>query len=65
MPLTANYKPIKPYYDVVLIGGGIMSATLGTLLHELDPTLNIIIFERLGRFARESSAAWNLSLIHI
>lgn len=59
MPLTANYKPIKPYYDVVLIGGGIMSATLGTLLHELDPTLNIIIFERLGRFARESSAAWN------
>ena len=59
MPLTANHKPIKPYYDVVLIGGGIMSATLGTLLHELDPTLNIIIFERLGRFARESSAAWN------
>lgn len=59
MPLTANHKPIKPHYDIVLIGGGIMSVTLGTLLHELDPKLNIIIFERLGRFARESSAAWN------
>ncbi len=59
MPLTANHKPLKSHYDVVLIGGGIMSATLGTLLHELDPTLNIVIFERLGRFARESSAAWN------
>ena len=59
MPTTANHKPLKPHYDVVLIGGGIMSATLGTLLHELDPNLNIVIFERLGRFARESSAAWN------
>lgn len=59
MPTTANHKPLKPHYDVVLIGGGIISATLGTLLHELDPTLNIVIFERLGRFARESSAVWN------
>ncbi len=59
MPITANHKPLKSHYDVVLIGGGIMSATLGTLLHELDPSLNIVIFERLGRFAQESSAAWN------
>ena len=51
-------KP-KPHYDVVLIGGGITSATLATLLHELDPNLEIGIFERLGRFAKESSAAWN------
>ena len=49
----------KPKYDMVLIGGGIMSTTLATLLHEFDPTLKIAIFERLGRFARESSAAWN------
>lgn len=49
----------KPSYDVVLIGGGIMSVTLATLLHELDPGLKIAIFERLGRFAKESSAAWN------
>jgi len=49
----------KPKYDVVLIGGGIMSATLATLLHEFDPDLEIAIFERLGRFAKESTAAWN------
>ena len=59
MPSSNNHPNPKSHYDVVLIGGGIMSATLGTMLHELDPTLNIAIFERLGRFARESSAAWN------
>ncbi|TXF75127.1 malate dehydrogenase (quinone) [Chryseobacterium sp.] len=56
--LSANKTP-KPTYDVVLIGGGIMSATLATLLHEFEPELKIAIFERLGRFAKESSAAWN------
>ncbi len=57
-----KFKPTntpKPYYDIVLIGGGIMSATLATLLHELEPDLDIAIFERLGRFAQESSGAWN------
>ncbi|MBW8359662.1 MAG: malate dehydrogenase (quinone) [Weeksellaceae bacterium] len=58
MPQFTQTNP-KPKYDVVLIGGGIMSATLAALLHELDPALDIAIFERLGRFARESSAAWN------
>lgn len=55
---TTDYIP-KPTYDVALIGGGIMSATLATLLHEFEPSLKIVIFERLGRFAKESSAAWN------
>ncbi|OWK73352.1 malate dehydrogenase (quinone) [Flavobacteriaceae bacterium JJC] len=59
MPDSFHKKTPKPKYDVVLIGGGIMSATLATLLHEFDPNLEIAIFERLGRFARESSAAWN------
>jgi len=59
MPTFLTDKTPKPYYDVVLIGGGIMSATLATLLHEMEPQLNIAIFERLGRFAKESSAAWN------
>lgn len=59
MPTSANHKPLQAHYDIVLIGGGIMSATLGTMLHELNPDLKIVIFERLGRFARESSAAWN------
>lgn len=45
--------------DVILIGGGIMSATLGALLHELDPNLHIKIFERLDNVAEESSNAWN------
>jgi malate dehydrogenase (quinone) len=46
-------------YDVVLIGGGIMSATLGTLLKELDPTLKISLYERLPEVALESSNPWN------
>ena len=33
--------------DVVLIGAGIMSATLGTVLKELDPALDIVMFETL------------------
>ncbi|HXS37431.1 MAG TPA: malate dehydrogenase (quinone), partial [Flavipsychrobacter sp.] len=45
--------------DIVLIGGGIMSATLGTLLNELQPGIKIEIFERLDKVAAESSAAWN------
>ncbi|MFO0611705.1 MAG: malate dehydrogenase (quinone) [Polyangiaceae bacterium] len=45
--------------DVVLIGAGIMSATLAALLRELDPSLSIEIFERLDGAAAESSDAWN------
>ncbi|MBF0753900.1 malate dehydrogenase (quinone) [Jeotgalicoccus nanhaiensis] len=45
--------------DVVLIGGGIMSATLGTLLKELKPDWNIKVFEKLDDVAIESSNAWN------
>ena len=46
-------------YDVALIGGGVMSATLGTLLSQLEPSWKIAIFERLGGVARESSDPWN------
>ena len=45
--------------DVVLIGAGIMSATLGMLLKQLQPSLTIEIFERLDGAAAESSDAWN------
>jgi malate dehydrogenase (quinone) len=45
--------------DVVLVGAGIMSATLATLLRKLDPSLRIAIFERLDRAAAESSDAWS------
>jgi malate dehydrogenase (quinone) len=45
--------------DVALIGGGIMSATLATLLNELQPDWNIQVYERLGELAQESSNPWN------
>src|ERR1700757_969145 len=45
--------------DVVLIGAGIMSATLAVILKELDPKLRIEIYEVLGSEAQESSNAWN------
>jgi malate dehydrogenase (quinone) len=45
--------------DVLLIGGGIMSATLGVLLRQLEPTWTIEMVERLDRAAGESSDGWN------
>ncbi|MBD0322310.1 MAG: malate:quinone oxidoreductase, partial [Aldersonia sp.] len=45
--------------DVVLIGAGIMSATLGVLLRQLEPDWNISLFERLDAAAAESSDPWN------
>jgi malate dehydrogenase (quinone) len=45
--------------DVALIGAGIMSATLGTLLKELEPALEVVMFETLDDCAQESSEAWN------
>ena len=45
--------------DVILIGGGIMSATLGVLLYQLDPTLKIQIVEALAEVAKESTNPWN------
>jgi malate dehydrogenase (quinone) len=45
--------------DVILIGAGIMSATLGVILKELEPSISIAIFERLDDVALESSDAWN------
>lgn len=46
-------------YDVVLIGAGIMSATVGTVLKAVDPSARIAIFERLDSTAGESSEARN------
>ncbi|QOV62641.1 malate dehydrogenase (quinone) [Kosakonia pseudosacchari] len=45
--------------DVLLIGGGIMSATLGTWLQDLEPTWSITMVERLDALAQESSNGWN------
>jgi malate dehydrogenase (quinone) len=45
--------------DVLLVGAGVMSATLGQLLLLLDPSLKIMMVERLNRVASESSHALN------
>ncbi|MEZ0211034.1 MAG: malate dehydrogenase (quinone) [Methylophilus sp.] len=45
--------------DVLLVGGGIMSATLAILLHRLDPELQICMVEQLEDVALESSDALN------
>ncbi|MDP5253083.1 MULTISPECIES: malate dehydrogenase (quinone) [unclassified Vibrio] len=45
--------------DVVLIGGGIMSATLGSFLQQLEPNWQINLYECLSDVAQESSNGWN------
>jgi malate dehydrogenase (quinone) len=52
-------KALVPKTDVVLIGAGIMSATLGIILKELNPDITIQIFEKLDQPGLESSDAWN------
>lgn len=53
----------KPTYlsnpDVVLIGSGIMSATMGGLLKELDPDLSIQLFEVTDEWSQEASNGWH------
>src|ERR1700688_5046244 len=53
-PIPSTTQP-----DVVLVGAGIMSATLAVILKELDPGLKIEIYEVLDSAAQESSNAWN------
>jgi malate dehydrogenase (quinone) len=57
--MTKAIKPLVPETDVALIGAGIMSATLGIILKELNPDLTIQVFERLDQPGTESSDAWN------
>jgi len=45
--------------DTLLVGSGVMSATLATLLKKLDPSINIMMVERLDQVAAESSDGWN------
>src|SRR6202142_4707129 len=53
-PIPSTNRP-----DVILVGAGIMSATLAVILKELDPALKIAIFEKLDSASQESSNAWN------
>lgn len=52
-------KPTEKSVDVVLIGGGIMSATLGVVLSQLEPNWTMEMVERLDQVAMESSNGWN------
>lgn len=52
-------RPDSPACDVVLIGAGIMSATLGNLLKALDPTLSVVMLEAPHDCGLESSDGWN------
>ncbi|WP_168122486.1 malate:quinone oxidoreductase [Paenibacillus sp. HB172176] len=45
--------------DVILIGAGIMSATLGSLLKELAPDWKMTVIERRSKAGEESSNEWN------
>lgn len=45
--------------DVILIGSGIMSATLGAVLKEMNPSLRIQLYEMTEDFAAEASNGWH------
>ncbi len=51
--------PIPGEVDVLLVGAGIMSATLGMLLRLVAPGLRMAFVESRGEAATESSDAWN------
>lgn len=60
LPAMARAQDVtEDHVDVLLIGGGIMSATLGVLLHQLEPNWKMELVERLDQVAGESSDGWN------
>jgi malate dehydrogenase (quinone) len=54
-----SISPIAAQPDVVLVGAGVMSATLAVLLKELQPDLDIVLLEERDGPAQESSNGWN------
>ncbi|MGY1760835.1 malate dehydrogenase (quinone) [Geodermatophilus sp. SYSU D00779] len=55
MPGTGSVED----WDAVLVGGGVMSATLGMLLAQAEPDRRVLVVERLDEAGCESSAAEN------
>ncbi|CAM3286554.1 malate dehydrogenase (quinone) [Paracoccus nototheniae] len=51
--------PAEGRVDVAIIGGGIMGATLGAMLGQLQPGFRMAMFERLDAPALESSGVWH------
>lgn len=56
---TVTMRSVHEKTDVILIGAGVMSATLGSLLKELAPDMEIKVFEKLANPGEESSNEWN------
>ncbi|WKD59081.1 Malate:quinone oxidoreductase [Corynebacterium caspium DSM 44850] len=56
MPKTAK---VHDEVDVLLVGAGVVSATLGAILRELEPEWTQMVVERLPGPAMESSSPWN------
>lgn len=54
-----NTSPNNDNPDVLLIGSGIMSATLGVMLKNLKPDLKIQLFEAADSFSPEASHGWH------
>ncbi len=57
--MSSDINKVQKEYDLICVGGGIMTATLALLTKLLKPKTNILILERLDKVAKESSAAWN------
>jgi malate dehydrogenase (quinone) len=57
--VSASANSSSQPLDVALIGGGIMSATLGAIIKQVQPDWSIEIFEALSETALESSNPWN------
>ncbi|MFD7010178.1 malate dehydrogenase (quinone) [Rhodococcus jostii] len=56
---VSDQNVVETKTDVVLVGAGIMSATLGAILRQVQPDWSITTFERLDAVAAESSDPWN------
>tara|TARA_R110002020_G_scaffold190124_1_gene389530 strand:- start:502 stop:2004 length:1503 start_codon:yes stop_codon:yes gene_type:complete len=57
--MSSKTIEVNKEYDLICVGGGIMSATLALITKLIRPELKILILERLDKVAQESSAAWN------
>jgi len=58
-PMSTADAAVPAEADVLLVGAGIMSATLGALLTTLDPSLKIVVLEAATDPVTESSNPWN------
>src|SRR3954451_8237289 len=58
-PVSGRAVPESANPDVVLVGGGIMSATLAALLGVVAPHWSVAVFESAADGAGESSGRWN------